>query len=326
MHKMRRRGFLAVAFAAPFLPLRHALAQAAPPVVAYLGIETGAARPEFDAFMAGMRQLGHADGGDVVIDVRMVPFRAEELARAAAALVARKPAVLVASQPTLDAARAATATIPIVARMTYDPVASGLVKSLARPDGNLTGVSSYSSSLYGKRLEIAKELIPGLGRVAILHADLSPTWNKTLALLQADAKTLALDLVPVLAHRPEDLPAAFDAAAAAGAGAMLPIRSPVTVGSRVQIALLAAAHRLPAVYDDREFCEAGGLISYGADLRALHRRLAYFVDRILHGAAPAELPIEEPTVFELVVNAGAAKALGLILPPALLVRADQVID
>ncbi|HUK59566.1 MAG TPA: ABC transporter substrate-binding protein [Stellaceae bacterium] len=322
---MRRRRFLAGLLTAAVA--RAAAAEdRAKPIVGFLDIEVQGASPGFDAFMDGMRELGHVDGGDVLIDARFVGYRMGELKATAAALAAKKPAVIVAYQPVLDAARATAGDTPIVTRMTLDPVASEVVGSLARPGGNVTGVSSYSSSLYSKRIEIAKELAPGMERVGVLHVGSSQSTLTEVARAEEAARALGLAAVRLTVNGAGGLAAAFDAADKAGIAAVIPIRSIAIVSSRAEVARLAAAHRLPAVYDDRQFCEAGGLVSYGANLTVLHKRTAYYVDRILKGAKPADLPIEEPTVFELVVNAGAAKALGLDMPPTLLVRADQIID
>jgi putative ABC transport system substrate-binding protein len=326
---VRRRRFIGLAATVAVAAPLAARAQKGPPLphIGILTLEGSRSHPELDAFEGGLAALDYVEGGNIVIERGMADFHIERLPSLAAELVAHDVAVIVALQPlAVDAARTATRTIPIVARVSDDPVRAGVVASLSRPGGNLTGVSSSSAQLVGKRLELLKELTPGMARVGLVRSPGLSVDADALEPIEDAAAKLGLATQSFAVRRADDIAPVFAAAKAAGVGALMPLRSPFIVGHRTEIAAAAAAQRLPAIYDEREFCEAGGLISYGADLNALHRRLAYFVDRILKGAKPADLPVEQPTVFELVVSLKAAKALGLTVPPTLLARADAVIE
>ena len=300
----------------------------APPLIGVLSLEHGDGRhPEVEAFLAGLLALGWRDGESLAIAYRWAGYDEEKLPAMAAELAALRVRLLVAlAPPAVQAARAAAPGIPIVMRTTVDPIAAGFTTSMAHPDRNVTGLSSTSGALYAKRLELLQELLPGLGRLAVLHNPDSRTGADYLAGLRAAADSRAVALLELGARRPEDLPTAFLAATREGAQALIPLRDPLIVRERQAIARLAVESRLPAIYDDREFVEAGGLVSYGANLAAMHQRAAYFVDRLLKGAKPAELPIEEPTRFELVLNRRAARAIGLEFAPTILARADEVIE
>jgi putative ABC transport system substrate-binding protein len=235
--------------------------------------------------------------------------------------------MIVAMQPpALVAAAAATKNIPIVMRSTSDPVQVGFVESLGQPGGNVTGVTSYSGNLYGKRLELLKELVPGLSRVAVLSNPGSGACRGCLEETRLGAGRLGLKLLLLQARNAQELSAAFAEARRAKAQAIIPLRDPLVVGARLQIAELAIKNRLPAIYDDRVFVEAGGLLSYGASVMELHRRMAYFVDRILRGSKPFELPVEGPSRFEMVVNAKAARSIKLELPRSIVLLANEVLD
>jgi putative ABC transport system substrate-binding protein len=330
---VRRRAFLALLCGAAALgAAADATAQArgAPPRVGVLAPEAAdRPHPETDALVEGLRALGYVDGKTVALVMRWAGGE-DALPRLAAELAALEVAVIVApAPPAARAAAAATRTIPIVMRATTDPVSAGFTASLARPSRNITGVSSVSAALYPKRLELLKELVPGLAQVVVLwnpQGTGGPDRRHDLAQVQAAATLLGLTLRPITVEHGDDIAPALAAAVQAGAQALLPLRDPTIVGNDRRIAELARDSRLPAIYDDRAFVETGGLASYGPNLAALHRRLAVYVDRILKGARPADLPIEQPTEFELVINQRTATAMGFTVPPALLARADAVIE
>lgn len=297
------------------------------PVIGVLTVESPVLHAELDAFLVGLRDFGYVDGRNIVVEVRAAAYQLDRLPSMAAELVSRKVAVIVALQPpSVTAAITATRTIPIVMRVSADPAKAGYVRSLARPGGNVTGVTSFSGNLYSKRLELIKELVPSTYLIAVLGNPDSPTTDAYMNETRAGASKLGLKLLPLELRNAAELPRAFAAASAARAAAVLPLRDPLMVGNRSEIAALAALYRLPAIYDERAFTEAGGLISYGADLNALHRRCAYYVDRILRGASVSELPVEGPRKFEIVVNMKAARAINLKVPRSILSIADQVIE
>ncbi|MGE5306109.1 MAG: ABC transporter substrate-binding protein [Alphaproteobacteria bacterium] len=294
------------------------------PRIGYLQIDSRLG-PQVEAFLQGLRELGYVEGKNIVIEYRGDPERREDrLPELAADLVRLKVDVIVAlDPPAARAAMGATKTIPIVMRSTADPVQAGFVASLARPGGNITGVTSISADLYGKRLELLKEIILRLSRVAVLR---NPgRSNSDFKAMQSTARALDLQLQSLEVRGPNDFENAFRAAAKARAQALITIRTPIINDQRKQIADLAIKSRLPAIYDDRAYIDAGGLMSYGTNLRDLYRHGAVFVDKILKGANPADLPVEQPTKFELVINLKAAKQIGLTIPPNVLARADRVI-
>ena len=296
------------------------------PRVGYLGLNAGR---ELDGFRQGMRELGYVEGRTIIVDYRLPNEgeNAERLSAMTAELVRLKADVLVAGNPpSLRALMQATKTIPIVMRSSSDPVASGIVASLARPGGNVTGVISLYTELNGKRMELLKEAVPAVSRLMMLLDPQSPESNNRLRAEQTAARALGLHLLPFEISRADRFENAFRAAARERANGLLVIRAPIMVQNRTRIAALAAGARLPAVYDEIAFAEAGGLMSYGANLMELHRLLATYVDKILKGAKPGDLPIEQPTKFELVVNMKTAKLLGLTIPQSILVRADRVIE
>jgi putative ABC transport system substrate-binding protein len=280
-----------------------------------------------DAFRQGLRELGYSEGRNLVIEQRSADRQAARLPALAAELVQLRISVLVALEPpAVEAARKATATIPIVMRSSDDPVELGWIAALARPGGNLTGVTSYSTQLYGKRLQLLQETIAGLSRVAVLWDPQTPAAAESLRRLQLAAREVGVQLHSLPVRSTKDFEKAFDSAAGSGAAAMLPLRGPLIVTEHGRILELAAKARMPAIYDDREFTEAGGLMSYGTNLAESYRRAAAYVDRILKGARAAELPVEQPTTFELVINLKTARAIGLAIPRSMLLRADRVIE
>ncbi len=287
----------------------------------------GQPSPLLDAFRGGLRELGYVEGQNVVTEYRWSEGRDERLAELAADLVRLNVAVIVtAGAPAARAAKAATSTIPIVMAFVGDPVGLGIVSSLARPGANVTGLSLLDADLDGKRIELLKEAVPGLTRLAILWSANDPGMTLGFSRVQAAAQALGLALQSLAVREPGEFPGAFQAAGAGRAEALIVTAQPFTVRHRTQILDLAAKQRLPAMYTLGSFVDAGGLMAYGPSLADLYRRAATYVDRILKGAKPTDLPVEQPTKFELLINLKTAKALGLTLPQSLLLRADRVIE
>jgi putative ABC transport system substrate-binding protein len=283
-----------------------------------------------EAFGQGLRDLGYVEGRNLVIETRDAEGKLERLPALAAELVALKVDVIVAGgTPQALAAKQATRTIPIVFASSPDPVESGLITSLARPGGNVTGLSFLAPELVGKRLEHLKQAVPGVSRVAVLWqpGGLGERTEKDM-LKGAEVAARALGVRPqyVETRGPEDFDRAFSDMTRARAGALTVLGSVMFFGERRRLVDLAAKNRLPAVYPSREYVDAGGLMAYGSNLADLFRRAATYVDKILKGAKPGDLPVEQPTKFEFVINLKTAKALGLTIPPSLLGRADEIIQ
>ena len=278
-----------------------------------------------EAFRQGLRELGYVEGQNIAIEHRSPEWKYERLPGLAADLVRLKMDVIVAASPAAtEAAKRATSTIPIVFTVSGDPVADGFVASLARPGGNITGLATIGPELVGKQLEILKSVAPKISRVAVLQ---NPNSRRgVLRQAEGAARALGLQLLILEARTPSEIEAAFAAMTSQRADGLLVLRDAVFRAQRAQITALAAKNRLPAVYGLREEAEAGGLIAYGASVPQLYRRAATYVDKILKGAKPGDLPVEQPTQFELVINLKTAKTLGLTIPPSLLLRADQVIE
>jgi len=279
------------------------------------------------AFTEGLREKGYVEGQNIVVERRFGQARPEMISELAAELVRLKMDVIVTTTDEgVAAVKRQTRTIPIVMANSTDPVGTGFVESLARPGGNITGLSSFSPEMSAKGLALLKEAVPGLTRIGIM-------WNPNVrgAVLvyketENAARALHLQLQSVEVTRAEDFEGAFSALKTGRAEAVTIASAPLTFRNRSQIASLAQRNRLPTVYGLREYVDAGGLLAYGPNYANLWRRTATYVDRILKGAKPGELPVEQPTTFELVINLKTAKALGLTLPPSLLRRADQVIE
>jgi putative ABC transport system substrate-binding protein len=281
----------------------------------------------WDAARQGLRELGYVEGQNITLEIRWAEGRTERLPDLVAELVRLKVDVLVvATTPGALAAKNATRTIPVVFVGVGEAVEGGLVASLARPGGNLTGLTVLNPEISAKRLELLKESLPRISRVAVLTNPGNPIhtifWRET----RTAAQTLGLHLQPIKVRAPEDFDEAFRAATSGRAAALLAFDDPLTVGYRARLVALAAKYRLPTMYGLREFPDAGGLVSYGPNFPDQYRRTASYVDRILKGARPADLPVEQPTKFELVINRRTAQALGLAIPPAMLARADQIIE
>jgi putative ABC transport system substrate-binding protein len=297
------------------------------PLIGVLSPLSSASAAHLQAFRAGLRELGYVEGRNITIELRFAEGVIERLPELAAELVALKPAVIVAgSPPAALAARNVTRTIPIVINSSENPVVLGLAASLARPGGNITGFWWDDEGLTGKRFELLKEVVPGTTRVGIILNPNDASDNNVLESLPA--LTRALDLtVRVLEVRTQtEFESAFMTATREDLQALQISLAPMFFSHRAMLATLAANARLPAVYGMREFAMAGGLMSYGASLPDIYRRLAGFADKILKGTGPADLPIQRPVKFELVINLKTAKALGLAISESLLLRADEVIE
>jgi ABC-type uncharacterized transport system substrate-binding protein len=325
---MRRRTFIVALGGAAAWPLPARAQQAGkPPTIGYLGSGTSTAqRAWLDAFVQRLRELGWIEGRTVAIEKRWGEGRPELYAEIAAEFVRLKVDVILAGgTEAAIAARQATSVIPIVFPTAGDPVGSRLVVSLARPGGNVTGLSNLGSDLAAKRLEILREVLPGLRRLAIMvNADYSGGVTEVRE-IQAAARTLGLELVPLPIRRAEDIASAFEGLKDR-AEALYITGDPLVNAHRLRINTFALAAHLPTMLPQREYVEAAGLMSYGANFPDLNRRAADYVDKILRGAKPADLPVEQPTKFDLVINLITAKALGLDVPPTLLARADEVIE
>ncbi len=297
--------------------------------IGYLsGSSSTAQRDLIEAFRQGLRELGWVEGQNIVIDYRFAEGRFDRLPDLAAELVRLKVDLIVAGPtPPAVAAKNATAMIPIVMINVGDPVGTGLIASLARPGGNVTGLTfSVGMEVVGKPLELLKETVPKVRRVAILSNPANPAHALAIREVKVAARSLGVELQLLEARGPEEFDGAFAAMAKERVGALLVLADSVVFLHRTRLAELAAKSRLPAAYGFRENVEAGGLMSYGIDMRDNARRAATYVDKILKGAKPADLAVEQPTKFELVINLKTAKALGLTIPQSLLLRADEVIE
>jgi len=298
--------------------------------VGRLGVLTGQSlegSPNAYALRQGLSDLGYREGQNIVIEWRGAAGRVERLSELAAELVKLQVDVIVAdNNPAVAAAQKATRRIPIVMVFPTDPVGLGFVASLARPGGNTTGLSTQGSETGGKRLELLKEAVPNLARLAILWDPSEPGRRDQVKEVETAARASGVKVQLVEARSLSELDGAFATIAREGAGAVYVQGSTIMLAHRARIAELAARRRLPTMCGTREFVEAGCLLSYNANFRDLYRRAAYFVDKILKGAKPSDLPVEQPAKFELVMNLKTAKMLGLTIPPSLLLRADSVID
>jgi len=285
---------------------------------------TNSARHE--AFRQGLRDLGYVEGKNIVIEWRFAEGKSDRLPALAAELLRLKVEVIVTTGPTVTrAAKEATVTIPIVMAVDTDPVGNGFVASLARPGGNITGLSALSPEINGKQVELLKEIVPTLARIAIFGTSTDPGNTQLLKETELAARAFGLQFQFLDVPSIKDVETAFRAASKGSANAVLVLNSSIFASQRTQFANLAVGSRLPAMYYRREYVEDGGLMSYGVSYTDLDRRAATYVDKILKGANPADLPVEQPTKFELVINLKAAKQIGLTIPPSVLARADRVI-
>ena len=281
-----------------------------------------------EGFLQGLREHGYVEGQNILIEYRFSEDRDDRLPELAAELVALKVDLIVTSgTPASFAAKQATSTIPIVTGyLAANPVETGFVASLARPGGNFTGMTGLSSQLSGKRLELLKEVMPGLARVAVFWNPPNPTYGPILKELEAAAQTLGVELQRLEVRVPDDFEAAFEAATNQHAGALIAPGDPLTTNRFKLLADLALKHWLPMMMEQKEFVEAGGLMAYGPNVPDSYRRSATYVDKILKGAKPADLPMQQPTMFDFAVNLKTAQALGLIIPQSVLMQATGVIQ
>jgi putative tryptophan/tyrosine transport system substrate-binding protein len=293
-----------------------------------LAADDSDASPRVTAFQQRLQMLGWANGHNVQIDYRWAPGDTARMRAEAAELVSWKPDVIVASStPAVEAVRAETRTIPILFVQVVDPVAAGFVASLARPGGNLTGITNFEFSMGGKWLQILKDISPRLARVAVLYnPETAPYAGSLLRSVEAAAPAFAMEPTDTPVRDKVGTERAIDAFAQGSNGGLLVMPDVSTLLHRDLIISRAAQHRLPAVYPFRFFAASGGLVSYGVEAADTYRQIASYVDRILRGAKPGELPVQAPTTFELTINLKTAKALGLTMPPTLLATADEVIE
>jgi ABC-type uncharacterized transport system substrate-binding protein len=326
---MKRREFITLVGGAAAWPLAARAQQAGKlPTIGFLVPGTPLTESQrVAAFVQRLRELGWTEGRNVAIEYRWPEGRNDRVAEIAVELVQIKVDVIVTTgTPAALAAKQATSAIPIVFAAAADPVGTGLVASLARPGGNVTGLSLQQADLAGKRLELLREVIPALRRLAILANVGNPNAVPEMGEVRAAARTLGLEVAVFEIRRTEDIAPAFEALIKDRSEALYVVGDPLLTTNRIRLNTLALGARLPTSYANRESVEAGGLMSYGPNFPDLFRRAAEYVDKILRGAKPADIPVEQPTKFDLVVNLVTAKALGLTVPPSLIARADEVIE
>jgi ABC-type uncharacterized transport system substrate-binding protein len=323
---VRRREFIALLGGAAAWPLAASGQQPAKlPTIGIVGSGSAAWNHLVSALVQRLRELGYIENRSVAIEYRWTEGHSERYATIAAELVQLKVDVIVAlGTPAIVAAKKATAVIPIVFPLSSDPVGDGLVASLARPGGNVTGLSNVQPDLAGKRLEILREIVPGLSRLAVL-AGHNPTAMLNVSEVQATAPKLGLEVITLDVKRADDIAPAIDSLKGR-AQAIYVVGDPIILDNQIQINTLALVARLPTMHNARGYIEAGGLVSYGSSFPDLFRRAGDYVDKILKGAKPADIPVEQPTAFELVINLKTARTLGLEVPSTLLARADEVIE
>jgi putative ABC transport system substrate-binding protein len=324
---MKKAGVLSILFVVVLLAVPViAGAQQAKKVPRIGVLSPGAPGPStlLDAFRQGLRELGYVEGQNITLEYRFAESNPEPLSGPAGELVRLKvDVILTINTAASQAAKKATKTIPIVFTYVADP--AGLVTSLARPGGNITGLTTLAAELSGKRLELIKEVLPGISRVAYLWNSANPTATRIFRETEGASSQFGIQLQPLKVQGPDEFQNAFRAATSKGAGVLFVWEDAVLLPHRTRILDLAAKHKLPAASQYKEFAEAGGLLSYGTSLPDHFRRAAVYVDKILKGAKPADLPVEQPTKFEFVVNLKTAKQIGLTIPPNVLARADKVI-
>jgi putative ABC transport system substrate-binding protein len=289
-------------------------------------VSLSAMASRYEAFRQGLRELSYVEGKNIVIDWRSGDGKLDRLPALAAGLVRLKVDVIVTAGPAATrAAKEATSTIPIVMAQDPDPVGNGFVASLARPGGNITGLSTLAPELSGKRVEILREVVPKLSRVAVLGTSTDPGYAQVIRELELAAKAFGVKLQYLDVLDSKELETAFRVASKGGADGVLVLTSPVFTSQQRQLAEIAVKNHLPTIFSDARYVEAGGLMTYGVSFLDLDRRAAVYVDKILKGAKPADLPVEQPTKFEFIINLKAAKQIGLTIPPNVLARADKVI-
>ena len=323
---MRRREFLLFGAAAGWQPLAAAAQQPAPRHL--IGVLAQNLQPGLlDAFRAGLSENGYIEGQNIALEVRNAAGYNDRLAAMADELLARKvEAILAVNTPAAQAAKKATSTVPIVIMRVADPIKSGLVASLAHPGGNVTGMYFMLDEFGAKGLEFLHEIVPGTSRIGILYQADNPASPNMAAATEARGASLGLHFMRLPVREPNDLAGAFERAAGAGIEALFVIDDGTITDERQAILALAATHSMPVVSIYKDFARAGGLIAYGPNLDVFYRHAAYYVDKILRGSPPRDLPIEQPAKYDLLINLKAAKALGLSVPQSLLARADEVIE
>ena len=328
---MRKAGVLSILFVVMLLAVAVIIEAQQPtkvPRIGFLGLNSPSSNAaRIETFRQGLRELGYVESKNIAIEWRHHEGKLDRLPALAGELVRLKVDIIIAvGPPAARAAKEATVTIPIVMMQVGDPIGSGFVASLARPGGNITGLSSLAPELSGKRLELLKEIIPKLSRLAVFGTSTSPDNAQMLREVELAAKAFGVKLQYLDVLGPKDIETTFRAAVKGRADAILwQVAGGVASGSRTEILDLAVKSRLPVIYSGQEYVVAGGLMTYGVNLDDLARRAATYVDKILKGAKPADLPVEQPTKFELIINLKAAKQIGLTIPPNVLVRADKVI-
>jgi putative ABC transport system substrate-binding protein len=327
---MRRRDFIAVIGSAAASSLTWPLAARAQqpgklPTIGFLGTDASAWTTWTAAFVARLRELGWIEGRTIAIEYRWSQGRSERVAETAAEFVRLNVGAIVTYGGAVAAFKRATTSTPIVFAIANDPVGGGLVASLARPGGNATGLSQQSTDLAGKRLELLREIVPGLGRLAILANAGYRSALLEMAEVQSTARASGLEAFPLEIRQADDIASAFEGLKGR-ADALYVVVDTLISANRTRIATSALAAQLPTIYDFREHVALGGLMSYGPNIPSLFRRAAEYVDKILHGTKPADLPVEQPTQYDLVINLKTAKALDLKIPETFLLRADEVIE
>jgi putative tryptophan/tyrosine transport system substrate-binding protein len=332
MLDLRRRQFITLIGGAAAWP-RAARAQQSASTVRRIGFllpggpRTTVVRGQLEAFRQGLKEYGWIEGQNISVEYRFAEGKEDALPGIAAELVRLRPDVIVAEGTVaIRAAKTVTQTIPIVMATSNDPVGTGLVASLNRPGGNVTGSSLQTDELSGKRLQLLTEIVPGLARIAVLSDPLNPSLAAIVDQTKAAAETLGVEIHVVEVQGLDQFESAFAAVTRARAGALIVLPAAVLYGQHPRIVTFTAAAHLPALFPEKEVAEAGGLIAYGPSIPASFRRAAGYVDKILRGAEPADLPVEQPTKFELVVNLQTARAIGVTIPTSILLRADEVIE
>jgi ABC-type uncharacterized transport system substrate-binding protein len=320
-----RREFITLLSGAAAWPLAAHAQPAKRPIIGFLGTDAVAWRPWIDAFVGRLRELGWIEGRTVAIEYRWAEGRDERYAQIAAEFIRLKVDVIVTSATAVSTLKQATAILPIVFPLGPDPIGGGLVASLAQPGGNVTGLSIQSTDLAAKRLEFLREVVPGLRLLAIIVNVDNPASVQEMHEVSAAARTLGLQVDTMEIRRAEDIAPAF-AALKVQADALYVVVDALATANRTRILTFALSARQPAIFNNRDWVQAGGLMSYGANFPAQFRRAAELVDKILRGTKPGDIPVEQPTKFDLVINLTTAKAFGLTIPESFLLRADEVIE
>jgi putative ABC transport system substrate-binding protein len=322
---MRRREFITLVGGAVSWPIAARAQTPKLPTIGFLGTDATNWTTWTAAFVARMRELGWIEGSTIAIEYRWWEGRAERVVEVAAEFVRLKVDVIVSSGAAIPSLMQATSKIPIVFAIAVDPVSAGLVASLGRPGGNVTGLSAQQTDVAGKRLDLLHEVVPDLRHLVIMANVANPQAALEMGEVQAAARRLNLEITPLTIRRAEDIASGF-AALKLKAGALYVCQDVLVVANRTQIITFALSKGLPMIISSRDFVQAGALLSYGPNYPALFRRAAEYVDRILRGTKPGDIPVEQPTKFDLVINLTTAKALGLTIPPSVLARADEVIE